>query len=497
MSSRPPAPLPNARLPEPPETLAGKYRLERTLGRGGMGVVYLAHHELLGRHVAVKLMLPEIARNPEAVARFLNEARAAARIQNEHVARVMDVGTLESGLPYIVMEYLRGADLGDQLARNGPLPVEMAVDYVLQALEAIAEAHAAGIVHRDLKPSNLFVAVGEDGAPRVKVLDFGISKAGAPADAAVSPSLTSTSAVLGSPYYMSPEQLRSSRDVDARADIWAIGVILYELLSAKLPYRGDTLGALFASILEDPPQPLRKTRPEIPASLEDVILLCLRRKRDERWRSVTVLARALAPFGSQAGARSAERVTRILPDAHLPHVYGQGSGRPPGPSSAPGEPSPAPAAATGSRTAASWQSDVGGMRRLRRRVKWTLAALAVCAAGALAVAVVLVRGGRAGGAAAGASTLASTPVASYGAPSAAEAPTAATPATASAPSASTASAPAPSAATVATAATATSSAPARAAAAPPAGPTRRSLPGRAPGAATASSTAIDTILDRH
>ena len=235
-------------LPQPGDVLAGKYRVERVLGSGGMGVVVAAMHLTLQERVALKFLLPEGAKKEETVTRFLREARAAAKIKSEHVARVSDVGTLESGAPYLVMEYLDGSDLSALLRRDGPLPPRDAVEYVLQACEALAEAHAVGIVHRDLKPANLFLARHAGGAPRIKVLDFGISKLTArdPSMPPDDPSMTRTRAWLGSPLYMSPEQMRSARDVDTRTDIWALGVILYELLSGKPPFDGETFPELCA-----------------------------------------------------------------------------------------------------------------------------------------------------------------------------------------------------------------------------------------------------------
>jgi serine/threonine-protein kinase len=221
------------------ELLAGKYRLERLLGEGGMGYVVAATHEHLQQRVAVKFLAAGYAENSDAAARFLREARAAVRIQSEHIARVLDVGELEDGAPYMVMEFLSGCDLARELFTNGGLEVPTAVDYLLQACEAVAEAHSLGVIHRDLKPANLFLTRRPDGTPFVKVLDFGISKAitpesGGPGD---SPSLTAAQALLGSPAYMSPEQARKPKSVDFRADIWAFGVILYEFLDGNPPSR--------------------------------------------------------------------------------------------------------------------------------------------------------------------------------------------------------------------------------------------------------------------
>src|SRR5215471_6314796 len=221
------------------DILDGKYRVERVLGSGGMGVVIAAHHMGLDQKVAIKLLLPEVLDDPEAGARFEREARAAAKIKNEHIARVMDVGTLENGSPYMVMEHLEGEDLAERLRREGRLAIEHAVQLVLQTCEVLAEAHGLGIVHRDLKPANLFCLVGPDGDVSIKVLDFGISKVTGPNTSHTT--ITKTSTLMGSPTYMSPEQIHSARRVDARTDIWSISVILYELLTGRLPFEGDSV----------------------------------------------------------------------------------------------------------------------------------------------------------------------------------------------------------------------------------------------------------------
>src|SRR5580698_8121411 len=203
------------------DILAGQYRVERVLGIGGMGVVVAAHHIQLDEKVALKFLLPDALGDADAVSRFAREARAAVKIKSEHVARVIDVGELANGAPYMVMEYLEGSDLAGKLASSGPMALDQAVSFVLQACEALAEAHVLGIVHRDLKPANLFLANRPSGPPVVKVLDFGISKS---MGGESSGQLTSTATIIGSPMFMSPEQLLSSKDVTPRSDIWSLGI---------------------------------------------------------------------------------------------------------------------------------------------------------------------------------------------------------------------------------------------------------------------------------
>jgi len=299
--------------PPPPiaigELVANKYRVERVLGRGGMGVVVAAMHEQLAQRVAIKMLLPEAEASPNALARFTREARAAATIRGEHVARVLDVGELPGGAPYIVMEYLEGRDLAQTLTDRGTLPPEEAVSFVLQACEAIAEAHAAGIIHRDLKPSNLFVTAGPDGSPLVKVLDFGISKALLSGSA--EGQLTTTSSFVGSPIYSPPEQLVRAHDVDGRADIWSLGTILFEVLAGRPPFVGDSVMHVASKIFNDAPTPLHELRPELSPDLCAVVMRCLRKLPEDRYPDVRALAQALAPF-APAHSVSADRVARIV-----------------------------------------------------------------------------------------------------------------------------------------------------------------------------------------
>ncbi|MEP7050745.1 MAG: serine/threonine-protein kinase [Pseudomonadota bacterium] len=297
---------------EPGQILIGKYRIERVLGIGGMGVVVAATHVHLEERVAIKFLLPEALYNGEAVARFIREARAAVRIKSEHVARVSDVGTLENGSPYMVMEYLEGTDLSDLVQRQGAMSVADAVESLLQACEAIAEAHALHIVHRDLKPANLFMIRRADGTPSVKVLDFGISKIGGPPGTASDLGMTKTTAVMGSPLYMSPEQMASSRDVDQRTDIWALGVILYELVSGRMPFNADTMPQLCAMILQQSPPLLRSIRADVPDGLEQVIARCMEKDRTKRYATVAELAQALLPFAPRRARASVERISRVI-----------------------------------------------------------------------------------------------------------------------------------------------------------------------------------------
>ncbi|MBN9165689.1 MAG: serine/threonine protein kinase, partial [Myxococcales bacterium] len=277
------------------ELLAGKYRVERVIGEGGMGVVLAARHEALATNVAIKLLRTSALEHTDVVGRFMREARAAVSLRSEHVARVFDVGNLEDGRPYIVMERLEGKDLGDVIDHGAFVPVADAVDYVMQACEAIAEAHAAGIVHRDLKPKNLFLTHAVHGRPLVKVLDFGISKIET-RGGAQEMQLTRTTEVIGSPSYMSPEQLRSSRNVDARTDIWALGVILYELLTKRVPFYAETVTELVLVVVTEKEPPVRSLRPDCPEGLEAIVARCLQKQPEHRFQSVVELVQALEPY---------------------------------------------------------------------------------------------------------------------------------------------------------------------------------------------------------
>jgi serine/threonine protein kinase len=275
-----------------------KYRTERVLGQGGMGIVVLAHHLGLDEKVAIKLLNPGALSSPGAETRFLQEARIAAKLRSPYAVRILDVGRdRERGLPYIVMEYLEGHNLGEPPAPM-PMPISEAVDSMVETCAALAEAHRLGIVHRDIKPQNLFCMQNDSGDAQIKLLDFGISKS------ENSLSQTSTSHVLGTPSYMSPEQLRTTKSVDARSDIWSIGVTLHALLAGSPPWMGETSAVIAAKILRDAPPTLRDSLTGAPEPLERIILRCLEKDPSARYDDVGALAEELAPFGGPRSQRA-------------------------------------------------------------------------------------------------------------------------------------------------------------------------------------------------
>lgn len=302
--------------------LHGKYRIEQVLGRGGMGVVTRALHLDLDKPVALKLLRRDVLQNQNAVERFRREARAMGQLRSEHVCQVFDVGMLDDGTHYMVMEYLEGKDLGLILREQERLAPGFAVDLALQACEALAEAHALGLVHRDIKPSNCFLTCGTDGAPLLKVLDFGIAKALGETDDGI----TTSQSIIGSPSYMSPEQMRSSKHVDVRADIWALGVVLYELVSGRRPFQGDSFAGLCLAVTTAPMLPLDDV--VLPDGLAEIITRCLEKQPDQRIGSMAELSAALAPYAgtSAQGERSSVRTARILERASSPPLAQPGTG---------------------------------------------------------------------------------------------------------------------------------------------------------------------------
>jgi serine/threonine protein kinase len=363
----------------PGQVINEKYEVVDLVGVGGLGFVIAAVHLELDEKVALKFLRPEALANAEAVGRFAREARASAQIQSVHVARVFDVGTLPDGAPFIVMEYLEGSDLGALLQQRGALPVPVAIEYVLQTCEALAAAHARGVVHRDIKPDNLFLNRLARGVEVIKVLDFGISKLPLARSAfeARHP-LAETTSAMGSPIYMSPEQIRASKSIDARTDIWSLGCVLYELLTNHLAFEAPSVTEVTALILESPGPSLRSTRPELPAQLEPIIQRCLAKQPDQRYQDVAELAVALAPFASARGRIAIERCCTILQSAGIPRAA---TGRPPAAGATPPEllslDANMPAAST-----AALETPARTSRTPTRKWPWSIAALIVTSSAA-------------------------------------------------------------------------------------------------------------------
>jgi serine/threonine-protein kinase len=289
-------------LPTVGDIIANKYELVRTLGEGGMGVVFEAVHLKLQQRLAIKVLNPKQDLLAEAIVRFEREARAVARLDGVHVAKVIDVDSLPSGLPYIVLEYLVGHDLGVELAKAGPLPIDVAVDYAMQVASALSEAHASGVIHRDIKPANLFLCdLAISGRKLVKLLDFGVAKIVGERDEKV----TGLNGCVGTPEYMAPEQLREASEADGRADVWSLGVVLYELLTGRTPFKGSLLNVV-AGIAADPVPDPRRFRPGLSAELVDVVLGMLEKEPTRRIETMQKVVEALAPFGP------AERVSDAI-----------------------------------------------------------------------------------------------------------------------------------------------------------------------------------------
>ena len=290
----------------PGTILLGKYRIDELIGTGGMGNVVRASHLYLHQSVAIKILLPQMSESASTVQRFLREAQASVKLRSEHSARVMDVGTAPDGSPFMVMEFLDGNDLNQILRHHGPQVPPIVVDLMLQACEGIAEAHALGIIHRDIKPSNFFITRRPDGSMLLKILDFGISKTPVGYE-----ELTATQTVIGTPSYMAPEQMKSGRSADPRSDVWSIGVVIYQLLTGRLPFAGESYADLVLKVGLEPPEPLQIA---LPPGLAEVILRCLEKDPKQRHQNVGELARLLAPYASDpiSAAQSANRAVRTL-----------------------------------------------------------------------------------------------------------------------------------------------------------------------------------------
>lgn len=347
------------------DVIGERYRVDTVLGAGAMGVVVAAHHVELDDPVAIKFLAQDLVESPHALGRFHREARAAAKIKHEHVIRVYDVGKLPNGVPYLVMERLVGSDLATLLDAEGPLPLAESLRYVREACAGIAEAHRLGIVHRDIKPSNLFCAQQPNAHRTVKVLDFGISKLVEPTPDG---SITGTASLLGSPSYMSPEQMRAPNRVDHRTDIWSLGVVLYELSTGALPFTGSSYAQLCLSVTSDTPDPPRSRCPGLPVELEAIVLKCLKKDRDERYGSVDELAQALDAFAAAQRQSAAHKPASTASSTAAPLTL-----------TAPianwlEAPAPARAPATGRST---WARTVSPLVTLGRRPQLALGVLAM------------------------------------------------------------------------------------------------------------------------
>lgn len=290
----------------PGTVLGGRYVVGNVFAEGGMGVVCIGRHRELGHLVAIKFLRRDICDRPSIVQRFLNEAKAAAALRNDHVVRVLDVGQLESGRPYLVMEHLEGEDLDRLVERDGPLPVHAALGYVVEACTALAEAHDKGIVHRDIKPENLFLATAGSAPPSIKVVDFGLAKR---IEATRDVGLTGPRDSMGSPCYMSPEQIAMPQGVDARTDVWSLGVTLYRLLTGSVPFAGDTVSEIFAHVLNSEPQPIYAIRRGLDSDLDGIVRLCLKKDPAERFQNVSELSNALVAYARQHHRRSRSNVS--------------------------------------------------------------------------------------------------------------------------------------------------------------------------------------------
>ncbi|MEZ4226615.1 MAG: serine/threonine-protein kinase [Polyangiaceae bacterium] len=297
------------------QTIAGKYRVERVLGRGGMGAVYAATHISFNKRVALKFLDREAARDEDSVARFHREAEAASAVESAHIVQIFDSGNHE-GQPYLVMEHLSGEDLRTRLKRDGRVPVADAAHIAAQVLRALARAHAAGIVHRDLKPDNVYLCRRDDDPMFVKIVDFGISKIAR--QSATNNTLTRRGTVLGTAFYMSPEQAQAFKDIDGRSDLFSLGTILFEALAGKPPHTGEAYEAILINICTKDAPELRSVAPDVPETLSAVIAKALRRDRNERYQTATEFYEALANALPEQVRSAVSQISVRDPFASLP-----------------------------------------------------------------------------------------------------------------------------------------------------------------------------------
>jgi len=302
-------------LAAPGTVVNGKYRVDRVIGEGGMGLVVEAWHLDFDERVAIKFLMPTLGTNSEAVARFEREARVLFKIKSPHVCRVLDVGRLDSGSPFLVLEFLEGEDLANRLVHRTASPLEDAVDWIVEACDAVSEAHARGIVHRDIKPENLFLARSADGRSRIKVLDFGLSKIAEANPVERQRALTSTEQAMGTPHYMAPEQWLSARDVGPASDQWSLAVILYELLAGVPPFDGDQLPQVCSAVLHAPMPSLAARAAQVPQQVEEALRRALAKDPAHRYETLAGFANALAPFGRSESRAIASRIARMFEQA--------------------------------------------------------------------------------------------------------------------------------------------------------------------------------------
>jgi serine/threonine-protein kinase len=369
------------------EIFLEKYRVDAILGHGGMGVVALCTHLALNERVAIKMLRSDVLDDVDAVERFMREAQAAVKLKSEFVARVTDVGRSAANAPYMVMEYLEGHDLGALLTERGCIGTPWAVEITLQACEALTEAHSIGIVHRDIKPTNLFVTWRPDGSALVKVLDFGISKS--PIVSAMQ--LTLTQSLLGTPAYMSPEQMRSARTVDARTDLWSLGTVLYEMLEGRRPFEAESFSEMCVKVAVEPPRAMTNT----PRELQQVVLRCLEKTPEQRYASMAELARDLVTFSNDPHQAQVlvERMSRMLRRSQVidwdPASNGAGRTGQRTAEIAPISPTALAEAAAAEKRTPTASTTLEVTRRKKRSALWIVALLS--AAAAIGIALSLVR----------------------------------------------------------------------------------------------------------
>ncbi|HEX4337795.1 MAG TPA: serine/threonine-protein kinase [Polyangiaceae bacterium] len=291
-------------------SVGGRYVVDGMLAAGGMGVVCVGTHTELQQKVAIKFLRESYARSDSLVQRFLNEARAAAVLKSENVVRVMDVGQMEDGRPFLVMEHLEGEDLEALLVKEGPLAVDRAVRYALEVCNALEEAHSAGIIHRDIKPENLFLATSGSGRQQIKVVDFGLAKRIDAAPLIV----TGPQDSMGSPCYMSPEQITTPHEIDARTDIWSLGCVLYRMLTMTMPFDGSTVLEVYARVLNAQPRPLRTVRPDLDRGIETIVHRCLEKDPKRRYQTIAELAAALGAYQAArtSGVAASQSVVPVV-----------------------------------------------------------------------------------------------------------------------------------------------------------------------------------------